>query len=252
MWTWPRELGVRDTGASMVDSPLKEPGQDDAAGTVGDEGARDWRAEFLGEVAQSRKYRQRAQKAEAELAELGKRALSHEQHEEYQRLRQAAAGIADKDARIEALEGMVRRVVGANELSKALVACGVGASPGGNRALAHAARLLEDRIEVDLSGQSPAVRVLDESGQPMFRGDEGDKESHEPISLEEFVAHWLTEKGAHFLPASGDTGSGAYKGSAIAAGVSIEDLDKDPRRKAQFIAMYGPQAYVQLARRKRK
>jgi hypothetical protein len=236
----------------MVDSPLEEPYQDDAACVVADEGARDWRAEFLREVAQSRKYRQRAQKAEAELAELGERALFPEQHEEYQRLRQAAAGMADKDARIEALEGMVRRVVGANELSKALVAYGVAASPGGNRALAHAARLLEDRVEVDLSGESPVVRVLDELGRPMCRGDEADEEPGEPISLEEFVAHWLTEEGAHFLPASGDTGSGAYKGSATAAGVSIEYLDKDPGRKAQFIATYGPQAYVQLARRKRK
>ncbi len=236
----------------MVDSPLEDPGRRDAACAVADESARDWRADYLREVAQSRKYRQRSQKAETELAELGERALSPQQHEEYQRLRQAAGEIVDKDARIEALEGMVRRVVGANELGKALVVCGVGASSGGSRALAHAARLLEDRVDVDLSGQSPVVRVLDESGRPMCRGSEADEEPREPISLEEFVAHWLTEEGAHFLPASGDTGSGAYKGSAAAAGVSIEDLDRDPGRKAQFIATYGPQAYVQLARRKRK
>ena len=236
----------------MLDSPLEDPGRGDAAGAAADEGSRDWRAEYLREVAQSRKYRQRAQKAEAELAELSQRALSPEQHEEYQRLRQAATGMADKDARIEALEGMVRRVVGANELGKALVVCGVGASPGGSRALAHAARLLEDRVDVDLSGRSPVVRVLDESGRPMCRGGEADDQPGEPVSLEEFVAHWLTEEGSHFLPASGDTGSGAYKGSAAAAGVSIEDLDRDPRRKAQFIATYGPQAYVQLARRKHK
>jgi len=241
----------------MVDSPLKDPSQDDAAVAVADEGTRDWRAELVREVTQSRKYRQRAQKAEAELAELGERALSPEQHEEYQRLRQTAAGMADKDARIEALEGMVRRVVGANELGKALVVCGVAASPGGS-ALAHATRLLSDRVEVDLSGRSPVVRVLDESGKPVFhddsprRADGADGQDGRPVTVQEFVANWLTEEGCHFLPASGDTGSGAYKGSAAGGGVSIEDLDRDPGRKAQFIATYGPQAYVQLARRKRK
>ena len=207
---------------------------------------RDWRAEYLREMGQSRKYRQRAQKAEADLDELRSRALTPTQHEEYQRLRLSADSLADKDRRLERLEGTVRQVVGLNELTKALVACGVGSgSPQGHRMVAQAAALLTDRIEVGLEDDAPAVRVRAAGGQPLVAPD------GEPITIQQFVADWVAAEGGHFLPASGDTGSGAHRGDGSCEGLSLERLDHNPRAKAEFIARHGPQAYVQLARAKR-
>ena len=73
----------------------------------------------------------------------------------------------------------------------------------------------------------------------------------EPITIQQFVADWVAAEGGHFLPASGDTGSGAHRGDGSYEGLSLERLDHNPRAKAEFIARHGPQAYVQLARSKR-
>lgn len=207
---------------------------------------RDWKAEYLREMAQSRKYRQRAQKAEAELEDVRSRSLSPEQYEEHQKLRLSADSIAEKDRRIGKLEDTVRQVVGLNELSKALVACGVGSRSGnGDKMLAQAGALLADRICVELEDGVPSVRVLDDSGRPLLGADD------EPLTIQEFVADWLAAEGGHFLPPSGDTGSGAHKGDPPVGGISIDALDHNPKAKAEFIARHGPQAYVQLARKAR-
>jgi len=209
-----------------------------------DPSEKDWKAEYVNEVTQSRRYRQRAQKAEADLEQLRNQALTPQQHEEYRKLRLSAGATAEKDRRIGQLEGMVRQVVGRNELSKTLISCGVGSQcRGGDKMLAQAAALLADRIDVDLSAEGPAVRVLDAEGQAMLNDD------GEPVTIQQFVAHWLAEEGGHFLPPSGDVGSGAHKGGTVPPSISIETLDRDPKAKADFIARHGPQAYVQLAQK---
>jgi len=228
-----------------ADEARKGP-QDDASPPGGEEQPRDWKAEYLREAAQSRKYRQRAQKTEILVEQLTKRALSEEQCEEYRRLRLAADELQAKDQAIARLEGMVKQMAGMNELSKALVACGVGSGcSNGDKMLAQAAALLSGRIDVDVSGETPLARVLDPSGSPMLGGD------GEGISIRKFVADWLAQEGAHFLPPSLDTGSGAHKGGIVPPGIDIESLDRDVRAKAEFIARNGPQAYVQLAQRRR-
>lgn len=215
----------------------------DAATAAATEPTKDWRLEYLREAGHARRYRQRAQRAESELTEVRTQALTAEQYEEYQKLKCLKDEAAQKDAEVASLKDTIRRVVGQAALNEALAACGVGRA-GGERTLAHAAKLLADRIRVDLAEGGPVVHVLGDAGRPMTAGDDD-----RPVTVREFVGQWLAEEGAHFLPASGDTGSGAHKGAA-SAGVSIRDLDADPRRKARFIATYGPQAYVQLARRK--
>ncbi|MBL7133521.1 MAG: hypothetical protein ISS78_05435 [Phycisphaerae bacterium] len=214
-----------------------ERADDDAAAAPED--GRDWREAYLREVAQSRRYRQRAQQAEA-------RALDEAQGAEYERLVQAAKQLEAKTQRIAALESVVKQVAGLGELTRALAACGVGSGcPHGQRMLDQASSLLAGRISVDVSGEAPRVRVLDDSGRPAV--DQADR----PLTVSQFVASWLAEEGSHFLPASGDTGSGAHRGRATGAGVSIEQLDRDPKAKAKYIAKHGPQAYVQLARTQR-
>jgi len=211
---------------------------DDDVPAAPDDG-RDWREAYLREVAQSRRYRQRAQQAEA-------RALDEAQQADYERLGQAAEQLEAKTQRIAALESVVKQVTGLGELTRALAACGVGSGcPHGQRMLEQAASLLAGRISVDVSGETPVVHVLDDSGRPEV--DQADR----PITVSQFVASWLAEEGSHFLPASGDTGSGAHRGRATQAGVSLEQLDRDPKAKAKYIAKHGPQAYVQLARTQR-
>lgn len=198
----------------------------DGAEAGADDG-RDWRQAYLREMARSKRYRQRAQQAED-------RALGDTERAEYAR-------------RIASLEKAIRRVAGQGELTRALAGCGVGSGCShGERMLAQASALLAGRIGVDVSGDSPLVHVLDEASLPIR--DEGGR----LVTVSRFVKGWLAEEGSHFLPASGDTGSGAYRGSATAGGVSIEQLDRDPKAKAEFIARHGPRAYVQLARSTRQ
>ena len=221
---------------------------DDAAGepAASDAADRDWKAEYLREAAQSRKYRQRAQKAEGELEQLRPQTLAPEQHEEYQRLRLSADDLAARDARIERLTAAVRELAGLSELHKTLAACGVGRGcPNGERMLAQAAALLGPRVRVDLDDDKPAVRVLDENGAVLL-----DPAGESPVSVRSFVADWLAREGSHFLPPSGDTGSGAHGGLAAPPAVDIRTLDRDPRAKADFIARHGPAAYLQLAQRR--
>ena len=237
-------------GAAPENHDEADDGQmaiDAAASTeqMPEEPDRDWRAEYLRETAQSRKYRQRAQRAENEVEQFRASVLDERQRAEYDRLRKGAAGAAEKNQRIEALEGVVRRIVGVNELTGALVACGVGSGClHGEKMVSQAAALLARRIDVDAGGDDPQVRVLNKAGQVALN------HSGEPVSVAAFVASWLAEEGSHFLPASGDTGSGAHSGTAGGRGTSIEQLDRDPTAKAEFIAKHGPKAYVQLAQRR--
>ncbi len=207
---------------------------------------RNWREEYLREVARSRKYRLRAQTVEAQLEGLRGRALDERQLEQYQSLlagREQAAAVRERAA---GLERMLCQVVGAGELARALAVAGVGVgAPHGEKMLAQATALLADRIRVDVSGSSPVVHVLDDAGAVMF----ADPEGGQPLSPGQFVSAWLSEQGAHFLPASGDTGSGARKGAVAPPSVNLADLDRHPARKAEFIARYGPQAYLRLARK---
>jgi hypothetical protein len=221
----------------MSDPTRQQPGDDERR-------QRDWRAEYLREVARSRKYRLRAQNAEAELDRLRGRTLTDEQLQQYQSLLAGREQATAARQRVADLEKMLSQVVGAGKLARALAVAGVGAGvPHGEKMIAQATALLADRIRVDVSGETPIVHVLDEGGQVMY----ADAEGSQPVTPGQFVSQWLTEQGAHFLPASGDTGSGARKGAVAPPGVSLAELDRSPARKAEFIARYGPQAYVQLA-----
>ncbi|MCY2928080.1 MAG: hypothetical protein NTV86_01035 [Planctomycetota bacterium] len=223
----------------MNEPTVEQPGETPAP-------ERNWREEYLREVARSRKYRLRAQAAETQLEGLRGRTLDDRQLEQYQRLlaeRDQAAAVRERAA---GLERMLAEVVGAGELARALAVAGVGAgAPHGEKMLAQATALLADRIRVDVSGASPVVHVLDEAGAVMY----ADAEGVQPLGAGQFVAAWLSEQGAHFLPASGDTGSGARKGAVAPPSVNLADLDRHPARKAEFIARYGPGAYLRLARR---
>ena len=106
--------------------------------------------------------------------------------------------------------------------------------------LSQAVDLLASRIRVRLDDGRPDVSVVQ------------DEPEAEPISLDAFVADWLASEAPHFLPPSGDTGSGAHLNPGSRETTSLAELDANPARKAKFIAENGPQAYVQLARQRNR
>lgn len=208
-------------------------------------------------VAEARKYRRRAQEAERRVADLQPRVLSDAERELFERLKFEAERLpeiqeahrrevaelkqahADELAGVEAtaqrLTEMLSEVVGTDRLKTALAARGV-------KRVDQAASLLAGRIRVGVAGDDYTVQVVDDRGEPVSDGRDA-KEA----GVEELVDAWLAEN-PHFLPPSGDTGSGARAGTTVPGGVSIEQLDRNPQRKAEFVAKHGPGALVQLAR----
>lgn len=170
-------------------------------------------------IAEARKYRKRAQEAERLLGELT------EQH---------SGQIAASHARAERLGEMLSGVIVTDRLKSALASRGV-------TRVDQAASLLSEQLEVNISDQGYSVRVT--GG--------GDLDEDAEDAVEQVVDGWLA-KNRHYLPPSGDTGSGAYPGVTARREASIEQLDLNPVRKAEFVARHGPAALVQLAQRGRK
>ena len=199
-------------------------------------------------IAESRKYRKRAQEAEAKLRQLEAQSLSAEEAAEYRRLKNQAAQyerllagltekhsreLAEANRRCEQLAGQLQKVLGADRLKSALAARGV-------TRVDQAAYLLQRHIRVELADGEPVVRVVDADGQPIAAPDGADGQT---ISVERFVDAWLASDGAHFLPPSGDVGSGAYKGGS-AGTVDMAELEADPNKRYAFIREHGTEAYL--------
>ena len=206
-------------------------------------------------IAEAKKYRKRAQEAERRLAELAPRVLDEADRELFERLKADSARIeqdrqtfrqrldelseqhsgelAASNARATRLGEMLSGVVITDRLKSALAARGV-------KRVDQAARLLSEQLEVDISEQGYSVQVKGAS-----------HDSDAEFTVEQMVDGWLADN-RHYLPPSGDTGSGAYPGAGAPRGVSIEQLDLDPARKAEYVARHGPAALVQLARSSRK
>ena len=207
-------------------------------------------------VAEARKYRKRAQEAERRLAELAPRVLDEADCQLFERLKadsarieqdrqafrqrlselteQHSSQLAESNARADRLSEMLSGVVVTDRLKSALAGRGV-------KRVDQAARLLAEQLEVNISDQGYQVLV---------RG-ACDVDTDEELTVEQVVDNWLAVN-RHYLPPSGDTGSGAYPGVKAPRGVSIEQLDLNPARKAEFVARHGPAALMQLARSSRK
>lgn len=199
-------------------------------------------------IAESRKYRKRAQDAEANLRELEANAISAEQASEYRRLKEQAGRYeqmtAEMTARserdrqaaqrqVDRLTDRLRRIVGADRLKSVLAARGV-------MRVDQAAYLLDRHVRVELVDDEPVVRVVDSAGRPIS---DPSAEGAGTISLERFVDTWLAAEGAHFLPPSGDVGSGAYKGG-VSAHAAVAEMESDPAKRFAFIREHGTDEYL--------
>lgn len=197
-------------------------------------------------VAESRKYRQRAQRAEQALTE---QAAAHQRLLEELDQRHKR-DLAEANKRGEALAAQLRKAVGADRLKSALAARGV-------TRVDQAAYLLGRYVQVDVAGDEPAVRVVDDAGRPVaLNADAADASparenssarDNSPagatISIGRLVDTWLAEQGAHFLPPSGDTGSGARKGPAEEF-ADVAELERDSARRYAFIRRHGAEEYL--------
>ena len=170
-------------------------------------------------IAEARKYRKRAQEAERLLDEL---------------TAQHTGELERSNARAVRFGEMLSGVVVTDRLKSVLAARGV-------KRVDQAAGLLAEQLDVNITEDGCQVTV---------RGDQ-QSDSNDAGSVEQVVDGWLADNN-HYLPPSGDTGSGAYPGGGSPRGATIEQLDRDPVRKAEFVARYGPAALVQLARSGRK
>ncbi len=73
-----------------------------------------------------------------------------------------------------------------------------------------------------------------------------------PMGLAEFVDNWLaTEDGALFSPPSGESGSGGRTGGTGPSKLTLAELDRDPRKKAEFIEEHGSKAFHDLVKNSR-
>ncbi|MCE5277190.1 MAG: hypothetical protein ABFD92_16805 [Planctomycetaceae bacterium] len=263
------------------------PPEEKGAGGEGGEGAGEgapspdeWQTKYAAEAAQSKKYRQRAQAAEqqltalqqqqadqaqrlAELEELAHKrdtdqlvdkgqfseALKKEQEKLNKQLDAArAAAKADQDKvtqRLSRVQDRLRRLQVLEPLTSALAKKGVKSDR-----LGVAMKVLQPRFRVDFDEEdSPIVNVLDEQGNVIAdpAGAAG-----QSISIDQFVEQWAASpEGQMFLPASGDTGSGAHGGGAGAGqegAALLARLDGDAQAKAAFIREKGQDAYLDLVR----
>ena len=210
-------------------------------------------------IAESRKYRKRAQEAEAALRQLQERALSEEELAEFRSLRaeqkqreqadlaktrqyetlvaelteKHARELAQANQRSQLLEAQLRKVVGADRLKSALAGRGV-------TRVDQAAYLLQRHIRVELVDGEPVVQVVDRKGQPIT---DAACQGGETITIDRFVDAWLASEGAHFLPPSGDTGSGAHAGGS-ADRADIAELEANPAKRYAFIREHGTDEYL--------
>ena len=225
------------------------------------------------EIAQSKKYRTRAQQAEGELTGLRDRVMSDEDRELFNTLRaereelenntlkkkgdfdtilakkQEAwdAALKAEQAKTQAMTDAYSQVAVMTPLQAALAAQGVKDV----QAAAHLIQSLhEHKATVKTIDGAPVVQVVDKQGNPVV---EADTPAGQSISVAALVKQWVaTPTGQHFMPPSGDGGSGAHSGGGGVGGVTLAELDADAQKKADFIQKEGSEAYLKLASRPRK
>ena len=225
----------------------------------------DERAKLAGE---SKKYRQRAQAAEARLTELEANQFSEEDRKLFDQLKKEAedkqtedleakgqydALLAQKkekfDADLTKTQDAAKAAMAAFESVAVTAPLQAALAAKGVTDVDSAAYLLQGvhphKAKAALVDGKPVVHVVDKAGALVT---DADCEPGDSISIDALVTEFLaTTRGQHFLPPSGDTGSGAHKGGDT--GVTLAELDADAEKMGEFIAKHGGKAYQQLVQR---
>lgn len=205
-------------------------------------------------IAESKKYRQRAQTAEEQqkaesqraadaqakldAAEAERKKLELESKGKYdEALKQTTEAhqkaLAAETARRATVEQALNQTVGQNALLTALGKAGLKPD-----LIGQAARLVAGQVRVEVKDGQAVIQVLDEAGKPLLKAD------GTPAGVEE-LATGFAKNNPHYLPPTGDTGTGAHRGAP--GGVTLAELDADPEKKSKFIQEQGTGAYLKLA-----
>ncbi|GAG11137.1 unnamed protein product, partial [marine sediment metagenome] len=135
---------------------------------------------------------------------------------------------ATETSRADLAETALRNVVGVDKLKDALGAAGVKPE-----LISQAAILLQPQVKVEMANGTPTVSVLDESGGQMFAEGGGN------ATLAD-LATSFTAANAHFVPPSGDGGSGQHKGGAGSDGITQAALLADPNKHNEWMQGFPP------------
>ncbi len=175
------------------------------------------------------------QKAEGEAAEKKKLEDAGKYNEALTNQQTSMQGQIDAAMQnSEYFRGRVIDMVGIQSLIKALGAVGVPSDR-----LTQAAQLLGTRVKVEFDADGKeSVIVLDEEGKPMFA------EGGNPATLDDLATSFTAEN-AHFMPPSGDSGSGLHTGGS--SPLAWEDIKDSPQKQGEYIEKHGSVAYMTLA-----
>lgn len=222
-------------------------------------------AELKTEIENAKKLRARAQEAESKIADLEGKVLSDDDRKLFDTLKtereeiehktledkgkyeeilakqkaDSAKVLDAKDVQITALTAGIQQEVGFNKLASELGSAGVKAE-----LIAQASQLLAGQVKVTLKDGQAVVQITNVDGTSATKDDGTAK------SIKDLVEGWLPNN-QHFLPPSGDSGSGSHKGGGTGE-VTIAELDADPQKKVDFIQKEGAEAYHKLAAAARK
>jgi hypothetical protein len=200
-------------------------------------------------ITESRAYRKRAQEAEAKIIEQGERLAKIEAD-------QTAAAEAARTARnvnegkfqeeLDAQKASMQALIDAAKAdsfkskasltdllgTQALTAelAKAGCKP---ETIGQAAQLLANRVKVEYAEDgTPKVTVMDADGAPMYVG-------ADPATVADLVGAWAPEN-KHFLPATGDDGSGRHPGGSSDTGITQASLLADPSKHKEWIDSQAP------------
>jgi len=218
-------------------------------------------------IREATQQRKRAQAAERERDEFKSLAITTEDRELFESLKAQQADAEQKKleeqgqydqvvqklkesqatelAALGAREGKLKAIVAQKAVSDALKSA---LAAKGITKVDQAAKLLADRVGIefadDYSGY--AVNVLNGDGTVQL---DPDADTAKSITIKSLVDEWAGDN-PHFLPASGDTGSGAHNNGAGSSKPTQAQLDADPEAKVKFIAEHSLSEYMQLDKKK--
>ncbi|RLJ01230.1 MAG: hypothetical protein DRP08_05785 [Candidatus Aenigmatarchaeota archaeon] len=221
-------------------------------------------------IGEKRRERAARKAAEAEVEALKSGQLSEEQLDEYKALKEAAdraaaekleakgeydtliaqkdekhaEAMAAKDTELESIRTALERTVVTDRLKSLLAAQGV-------TDVDNAAFLLQGRHETfaraEMVDGAPTVRVVNrQDGTTVY---DPDASGTVPLGLDKLVESFLSSgAGKHFIPASGDSGSGVHKAGQTtdSNGMTQAYFANKPNELQKFLAEHGKDAYYAL------
>lgn len=225
------------------------------------------REDYNQAIAESKKYRKRAQESEAKITSFEGKILSETDAELFSSLKAASEKADEENAKSKGdFESLIaKQQAKHNDAQKLLESArdnamsayaalaitqpiSIALAAAGVQDIEAASHLIQtlhsNRASATLVEGKANVKVVDVDGVAAL-DDKG-----KPLTITALVAGFLaTDRGKVYLPPSGDSGSGAFKGGEVAS--TLVELDADFKKKQAFIEKHGNKAYMALVSKER-